>query len=96
VKLSLRWIVLNRRILAKQVLRGNLLDRGIVEDGLESPLQPFDVLGLGCHEKVEIFRRPGQTEQVDRDGAEDDVPDAFSLQRRKDLLCKLQLHGGQV
>src|ERR1700732_4769749 len=84
--------VLDGGIVAQQVVRRDFLDRGIRKDRPQRRLEPLDILEHRSDEDVEILGRPGEPKKIQRDSAEYEVSDPFSLEGGQDVLGDLELH----
>src|ERR1700732_3429772 len=77
--------VLDGGIVAQQVVRRDFLDRGIRKDRPQRRLEPLDILEHRSDEDVEILGRPGEPKKIQRDSAEYEVSDPFSLEGGQDV-----------
>lgn len=91
-----RGDVLDGRIVALQVLSGDLVDAGVVEDGVERGPQSADVVRPRVHEDVEVLGHSGVPLQVDGDPTDDLVGDAVLGQRPEQGEDEVGVHGGII
>jgi len=58
--------VLDSRIVAEKVLRGDALDFRILNDGVQRNPEPLDVAGVGLNEDVQVLREARQPVNMSR------------------------------
>ena len=83
--------VLDRRVIAPEVGRGDLVHvRIVVEETLERTAQPFHVLLIRCDEEIGVPSRAHELLGPHR--ADEDVSDPLPLECREDPLQLTEVH----
>lgn len=80
------------RIVAEEVLGGDPVDFGIIEDGSKRGPEPFDVPGFRSDEHIAVFRESSETMEVESDRAKNDVANTEALEGPDNLAEGIEIH----
>src|SRR5439155_15377635 len=80
--------VLNDRIVARQILRSDLLDGRVSPDRGEGPAQPLHVLRRGSHEEIDVLRESTDAQHVEGDRTHEEIFDALVAQRPEERMYR--------
>jgi hypothetical protein len=88
---AIRGDVLHCRVFPQQICRRDFLDGGILENAAKRKPEAFDIVGRSGNKEVEVLRRSGESQNVERDGTTDKVLYPFPFQRREYFADKFQV-----